>query len=109
MPQPARETCQSRKDDWFEDDLRQLVGGVACRCAEAPAHADAPLARALFHRVEVMRQPREMAARTLGIKAGDAAYLLRGLRQDVAGEFIIQLEAERMRDNEAEDKETGDE
>jgi hypothetical protein len=68
---------------------------MICACAETAEHADAPIARALFHRVEVMKQPPTLAARALGIESGDAAYLLAGLREDVVKDLVLFLGAKR--------------
>ena len=62
-----------------------LVSRMICNRAEPPAHSDAPMALALFHRVEVLKQLLELAASSLGLEPGDAAYLLAGLREDVEG------------------------
>ncbi|AEI96490.1 hypothetical protein RLO149_p830590 (plasmid) [Roseobacter litoralis Och 149] len=72
-----------------------LVSRMICNCAEPPAHSDAPMALALFQRVEVLKQPLELAARALGLKPGDAAYLLAGLREDVAKDMALALLAGR--------------
>jgi len=69
-------------------DLRISSSRMTCACAETSTHADAPLARALFDRVEVMKQPPELAARALSIESGDAAYLLAGLRKDLAQDLV---------------------
>ena len=68
-----------------------LLSQMTCACAESAAHADAPMARALLHRVEEMKQPPNLAARELGIGSGDAAYLLAGLRQDIATDIVVAL------------------
>lgn len=76
-------------------DMRVRVSRMTCACTETAAYAEAPMARALFHRVEEMKQPPELAARALGIEAGDAAYLLAGLREDVAKDLVLLLRAKR--------------
>lgn len=68
---------------------------MTCACAETLAHAEAPMARELFHRVEVMKQPLKLAARALGLESGDAAYLLAGLREDLAIDLVLLLGAKR--------------
>lgn len=79
-------------DERFEDaDLRELVSQMTCACVQGDSHADAPMARALFHRVDVLGQSPEQAARSLGIAAGDALYLLAGIREDVARDFVVFL------------------
>ena len=69
----------------------ELMSRMICNCAEASAHPDAPMALALFQRMEILKQPPELAARALGLKPGDAAYLLTGLREDVAKNLALAL------------------
>ena len=76
-------------------DLRVFFSRMTCACAETSAYADAPMARALFNRVEVMKQPPTLAARALGIASRDATYLLSGLREDVAKDFVRVMLAGR--------------
>ena len=78
-----------------DGDLRVFFSRMTCACAETIGHADAPMAWALFSRVEVMKQSPTRAARALGIEPGDASYLLTGLREDVAKEFVLAMLAER--------------
>ena len=78
-----------------DDDLRVFFSRMTCACAETSAYADAPMARAMFNRVEVMKQPRTLAASALGIAPGDATYLLSGLREDVAKDFVRVMLAGR--------------
>lgn len=92
-------TCTPRKspEDRLEDaGLREIVSQMTCACAQSGAHADAPVARALFHRVDVLKQSPERAARSLGIAAGDALYLLAGIREDVAQDFVVFLGTGRV-------------
>ena len=82
-----------------DDDLRVFFSRMTCACAETSAYADAPMARALFNRVEVMKQPPTLAASALGIAPGDATYLLSGLREDVAKDFVrVLLRRDRSKD-----------
>lgn len=90
-----RRTQETGQPSW-DVALRSLVSRMACACAESAAHAQAPLARALFHRVEVMKQPPDLAAQELGIATGDAAYLLAGLREDVVNDLVLGLNAARL-------------
>ena len=83
-----RRTTDRRLSD---GDLRGLVSEMTCACAQTGAHADAPLARELFHRVDVLKQTPAQAARALGVQPGDAAYLLAGLREDVAKDIVLAL------------------
>lgn len=75
----------------WDDGLSAFLSRMTCACAESSAHADAPMARALLRRVEEMKEHPDLAARELGIGAGDAAYLLAGLRQDIATDIVIAL------------------
>lgn len=72
-------------------DVPVFLSGMICACAEAPEHSDAPMALALFQRVEILKQSPGLAARALGLKPGDAAYLLTGLRQEVAKDLALAL------------------
>ena len=92
MDRKSGGTRHSSSDD---DDLRILFSQMTCACAETCGHADAPMARALFNRVEMMNQPPSLAARALGIEPGDASYLLTGLREDVAIDFVRVMLAGR--------------
>lgn len=96
MPQITT-NCGRRVTDQpsWDVDPRVLFSRMICACAETAEHADAPIARALFHRVEVMKQPPTLAARALGIESGDAAYLLAGLREDVVKDLVLFLGAKR--------------
>ena len=90
-------------------DVPVFLSGMICACAEAPVHSDAPMALALFHRVDVLKQPPELAARALGLSHGDAAYLLTGLRADVAKDLTLALLAERSAGKITDQKESDDE
>ncbi|MBU3031622.1 MULTISPECIES: hypothetical protein [Rhodobacterales] len=87
----------------------ELMSRMICNCAEASAHPDAPMALALFQRVEILKQPPELAARALGLKPGDAAYLLTGLREEVAKDLALALLAGRPSGEIDEQKEANDE
>ena len=92
MTRITRDATRENPDDRFGDaGLRELVSQMTCACVQGGAHADAPVARALFHRVDVLKQSPERAARSLGIAAGDALYLLAGIREDVAQDFVVFL------------------
>ncbi len=93
----------------LDDELRVLVSRVTCACAATATHADAPIARALFRRVEEMNQGPELAAHALGVEPGDAAYLLAGLREDVAEDLVLLLGAKRPPTETTYERETGDE
>ena len=90
-------------------DVPVFLSGMICACAEAPVHPDAPMALALFRRVEILKQPPEVAARALDLKPGDAAYLLAGLRQEVAKDPALVLLAERSARKITDQKESDDE
>lgn len=92
-----------------DDDLRVLFSRMACACAETSAYADAPMARALFNHVKVMKQPPTLAASALGIASGDAVYLLNGLREDVAKDFVHVMLAGRSFAQTINQKEINDE
>ena len=72
-------------------DLFGLVTRISCACAKGLTAADAPLARDLFHRVEAEGQCLAEASWAVGIAPGDGAYLLAGLRRDVAAELVAML------------------
>ena len=96
MPRITKNCCRGATDQPSWDvDLRVLFSRMTCACAETSVHADAPMARGVFHRVEVMKQPPELAARALGIEPGDAAYLLSSLREDMAKDLVLLLRAKR--------------
>ena len=86
-----------------------FLSRMICNCAEASAHPDAPMALALLQRVEVLKQPPELAARALGLEPGDAAYLLAGLREDVAKDLALALLAGRPSGEINDQKGTDDE
>ena len=92
-----------------DDDLRVFFSRMTCARAETSAYADAPMARALFNRVEVMKQPRTLAAIALGIAPGDATYLLSGLREDGAKDCVRLLDAKRPPAKTNYEKEISDE
>ena len=87
----------------------EFMSRMICNCAEASAHPDAPMALALFQRMEILKQPPELAARALGLKPGDAAYLLTGLREDVAKNLALALLAGRPSREIYEQKEANNE
>ena len=87
----------------------EFMSRMICNCAEASAHPDAPMALALFQRMEILKQPPELAARALGLKPGDAAYLLTGLREDVAKNLALALLAGRPSREIYEQKEASNE
>ena len=90
-----RKSGGTRHPSSDDDDLRILFSRMTCACAETCGHANAPMARALFKRVEMMNQPPPLAARALGIEPGDASYLLTGLREDVAEDLVLVMLAGR--------------
>lgn len=92
-----------------DDDLRVFFMRMTSACAEISAYADVPMARALFNRVEVMKQPPTLAARALGIASGDATYLISGLRKDVAKDFVRVMLAGRSSIDTTNQKEADDE
>jgi|TARA_Y100001951_G_scaffold104493_1_gene116268 hypothetical protein len=59
--------------------------------------------------MEILKQPPELAARALGLKPGDAAYLLTGLREDVAKNLALALLAGRPSREIYEQKEANNE
>ena len=75
----------------LDADFQIFLSQMTHACAEISAHPDSPIALALFHRVEVSGQPPKQAARELDIEFGDAAYLLAGIRDDVATLLVVQL------------------
>ena len=87
----------------------EFMSRMICNFAEASAHPDAPMALALFQRMEILKQPPELAARALGLKPGDAAYLLTGLREDVAKNLALALLAGRPSREIYEQKEANNE
>ena len=87
----ARTPCQPSSND----DLRVFFSRMACACVDTSAYADAPIARALFYRVEMRKQSQTTAASALGISSRDASYLLAGLRADLAEELVLLLQPER--------------
>lgn len=103
--------CHSAATERSSGDVGvpEFISRMTCSCAETTAGADAPMARALFHRVEVLKHPPELAARALGLEPGDAAYLLTGLREEVAKDLARVLLAERPAREIADQKETDDE
>ena len=87
----------------------EFMSRMICNCAEASAHPDAPMALALFPRMDILKHPPELAARALGLKPGDAAYLLTGLREDVAKNLALALLAGRPSREIYEQKEANNE
>lgn len=75
--------------------LSRLLTCMNCACAQGSATVGADLSRALFHRVECEGQTPAEAARALGLGQRDGAYLLAGLRRDLAGVLVAALLAER--------------
>jgi len=75
----------------WDDDIHALLREMTCACARTGPHLDAPIARALFFRVDVLNEPPKIAARALGVHAGDAAYLLTGLRKDLATQLATVI------------------
>ncbi len=76
-----------------DDGIPAFLSRLACACAQTTAGADAPLAQALFHRVELLKERPDHAARAMGLEPGDAAYLLAGLRQDTVKNLVLVLGA----------------
>ena len=105
----ANARCIATDQPLQDAEFRALISGMTCACAKTSAHADAPLAQALFHQVEEMRQPLALAARRLGVKDGDAAYLLAGLREDLAKDFVRAMLAERPAGETTRQKDIDDE
>lgn len=95
-PEPAE-----GKPSLTEGEFGALVNRLSCACTALDRHADAPLARAMFRRVETEGQRVEEATRALGIGCGDGTYLLAGLRRDVAAEIATALLAGAALDKEA--------
>ncbi|WP_084668013.1 hypothetical protein [Nioella nitratireducens] len=87
---PSRDTSPLQEPR-TAGDLLALVNRMSCACADRAGHANAPLARDVFWRVEIKRQKLEEATREMGIGAGDGAYLLAGLRGDVAVDLVATL------------------
>jgi len=110
MPRITRNYRSGETDQPSRDaDFLDLVSQMTCACAETSAPADAPIARALFHNVETLKQPLKVAAGALGIGSGDAAYLLTGLREDVAEDLVDLLAATHATPGAAFKKDVGDE
>ncbi len=110
MQQMNANSCRKATVQPSQDvEFRALISGMTCACAQTGAHADAPLAQALFHQVEEMSQPLTLAAHTLGVAAGDAAYLLAGLREDLAKDFVRAMLAERPAGETTRQKDIDDE
>lgn len=72
-------------------EMAGLVSRMSCTCAEHARHGDAPLACAMFRRVEIDGQSVSEAAEALGLRQGDGRYLLGGLRRDLAVELATAL------------------
>jgi len=110
MPQVTANSCQKASDMSPRDvEFRAIISGMTCACAQTGTHADAPLAQALFHRVEVMDQAPARAARALGLAPGDADYLLAGLREDLAKDFVRAMLAENLTSESAQQEDDDDE
>lgn len=89
--------CKCNAGDGQCATARNLPGlqtRMNCACVQGSATVGAELSRALFHRVECEGQPPAEAARALGLGQRDGAYLLAGLRRDVAMELVATLLAE---------------
>lgn len=109
MPR-VRTNCRSRATEASRNAaVPGFMSRMICNCAEASAHPDAPMALALLQRVEILKQSPELAARALGLKPGDAAYLLTGLRQEVAKDLALALLAGQPSREIDEQKEADDE
>lgn len=78
-----------------DTDINAVVSEMTCACSRSGLHSDAPIAKALFDRVEVMNQSPRHAAQAMGLEAGDAAYLLAGFREDLAKDLVFAMLAER--------------
>lgn len=110
MPRITTNCPSDVTESWSRDsDVPVFLSGMICACIESPAHSDAPMALALFQRVEISKHPPELAARALGLKPGDAAYLLTGLRKEVAKDLALTLLAGRPSGEIDEQKEANDE
>jgi hypothetical protein len=72
-------------------ELVRLVHRIGCACASHSHHADAPVSQELFRRIESDGQSLVEAARLLGLGPKDCAYLLAGLRRDMAAELVVLL------------------
>ena len=72
-------------------ELFSLVHRMGCACASHSHHADAPISQELFRRIEGDGQRLVEAARILGLGPKDCAYLLAGLRRDMATELVVLL------------------
>lgn len=72
-------------------ELFRLVHRIGCACASHSHHADAPVSQKLFRRIESDDQSLVEAARILGLGPKDCAYLLAGLRRDMATELVVLL------------------
>ncbi|MGR3722448.1 hypothetical protein [Abyssibius alkaniclasticus] len=98
MPAPHEtENSASAPPLLRNSDIPEFLSRMTCACANCAAFADAPIARALVHRVDIMSQPCRLAARELGLGYGDATYLLAGLRADMAQTLVSVLGAKPPR------------
>ena len=104
MQRMTENSCRNATGQPRDADFRALISGMTCACAQTGAHRDAPLAQALFHQVEVMTQPLGLAAGALGIAEGDAAYLLAGLRDDLARDFVQAMLSETPCQEDSQDE-----
>jgi len=92
LQKPTRTAGSSATSPPFRDEeFHALLSEMTCACARTGRHLDAPMAQALFHRVDVLNESQRSAARALGIETGDAAYLLGGLRQDLATQLALLI------------------
>ncbi|MDZ4095291.1 MAG: hypothetical protein U1D35_10335 [Paracoccaceae bacterium] len=76
---------------FLENDFHVIIVRLTCACVESVGDDEVPLARAMFQNVEVEGLSTEQAARALGIHRRDGAYLLAGLRRDVATKLALVL------------------
>lgn len=75
--------------------LSEIISRMNCACAEGVAARDCPLSRELFRRIECEGQSPSEAVRALGLGPRDGAYLLAGLRREVAVKLVAALLAGR--------------
>ena len=73
------------------EEMLGLVKGLSRVCAANLRHADAPISQELFRRVEIDGQSLIEATRLLDLGPKDGAYLLAGLRRDIAIELVVLL------------------
>ena len=73
------------------EEMLGLVQGLSRTCAASSRHADAPISQELFRRIGDEGQRLVEATRLLGLWSIDGAYLLAGLRRDIATELVVLL------------------